>query len=354
MHMNAPTRTTANGRRQASRLAAGRLLHAALVLAAAGCSVSETKAPQFTGPSELALRLRLQAVPDSILQDGASQAVIQIDATGVDGRPVRALALRIEVVFDGTVQDFGSVSAKTVVTDNDGIARLVYTAPPRPSQSVDPETIVTIRVTPIGTDYRGEIARSVDLRLITPGVILPPNGAPQALFTFTPSAPQALTSVVFDASTSTDEGAQCGAACTYVWDFGDGATGSGVFATHQFSTPGTFQVKLTVTDSRGASGSVARPITVEPGVAPTASFTFSPAGPGTGQTVFFTGEASRAVPGRRIVSYHWNFGSGRTASGVTTSTSYGSPGTYTVTLTVTDDAGQQGTVSQSVPVGQGL
>ena len=320
--MSALPRMIDVNRQQSTRSSATRLLLFALLLITSACSVSETEAPPFTGPSELALRLRLQAVPDSILQDGTSQAVIQIEVTGVDSRPVRALALRIEVVFNGTVQDFGSVSAKTVVTDNAGIARVVYTAPPRPSESVDPTTIVTIRATPIGTDYRGELARSVDLRLIPPGVIVPPNGAPQALFTFTPSAPQAMTSVVFDASTSTDEGVQCGVACTYAWDFGDGTTGSGVFATHQFPGPGTFQVRLTVTDVRGASGSVAQPVTVEAGVAPTASFTFSPANPGAGQTVFFTGEASRAYPGRLIVSYQWNFGSGRTASGLTTSTSY--------------------------------
>jgi PKD repeat protein len=347
--MSAPMRIIDVGRRARSACALLFLL-SAFLLAGTACSVSETEAPPFTGPSELALRLNLQAIPDSILQDGASQAMIQVEATGVDGRPVRALPLRIEVIFAGVIQDFGTVSTKNVMTDNDGRARFSYTAPPRPGDSVDPFNIVTIAVTPLGTDYRGEVPRTVDLRLIPPGVILPPNSPPQAQFTFTPNAPQVMTSVVFDASGSTDEGVQCGTACSYAWDFGDGATGTGIFASHQFSSPGTFQVALTVTDARGATSTVARPITVEPGVAPTASFTFSPSSPAVGQTVFFTGEASRAAPGRQIVSYSWNFGSGRTGSGITTSTSYSAPGTYIVTLTVTDNAGQQGTISQSVPV----
>ena len=327
----------------------GRPLLVLLVVGAA-CTVSDSPAPPFSGPSELALRLSLQAIPDSILQDGASQAAIQVEATGVDSRPVRALPLRVDVVFRGTIQDFGTLSTKTVVTDYDGRARLIYTAPPRPSQPVELSNVVTISVTPIGVDFRGETARTVDVRLIAPGVILPPNAPPLAAFTFTPTAPRALTSVVFDASTSSDEGVQCGSACTYAWDFGDGSTNVGVFASHQFRTPGTFQITLTVTDPRGASGSIAKAVTVEPGAEPIARFTFSPANPQAAQTVFFTGEASRAAPGRHLVGYEWNFGSGRSASGVTTSTSYGTAGTFTVTLTVTDDAGLQGTLSQSVPV----
>ena len=148
-------------------------------VALAGCSVQETPAPLMTGPSELALRVSLQAIPDSILQDGASQAAIQIDASGPDGRPMRALPLRLEILLGASLVDYGLLSAKTVVTGDDGRARAVYTAPPRPAEPVDPETVVTIRATPIGTDYRGEVGRTVDLRLVTPGVILPPNQAPQ-------------------------------------------------------------------------------------------------------------------------------------------------------------------------------
>jgi PKD repeat protein len=322
-----------------------------LVLTATACTVQETGAPPLTGPSELALRIKLDASPDSILQDGLSQSSIQIEAINGDGRPARGLPLRMDVVFDGTIQDFGTLSSKTVVTGDDGRARVTYTAPPRSSQSTDPFNVITIRATPIGTDFRGEIARTVDVRLIPPGVILPPNAAPQALFTFTPSAPDVLTNVVFDASTSTDEAVMCGVGCTYTWEFGDGSTGTGIFASHQYLTPGTFQVRLTVTDARGASASIAQPITIGAGVAPTAAFTFSPTNPAVSQTIFFAAEGSRAAPGRQIVSYDWNFGSGATGSGLTTSKSYSTPGTYTVTLTVTDNAGAQGTVTQSVTVG---
>ncbi len=323
-----------------------------LLAVTAGCTVSETEAPPLMGPSELALRIALQALPDSILQDGFSQTVINIDASGVDGRPVRGLPLRVEIIFQGETQDFGTLSAKTVVTGDDGRARVIYTAPPRPAEPVDFFTTVTIFVTPIGNDHRGEIQRTVDIRLVPPGVILPPNSAPTAQFTFQPLNPLAFDTVTFDASASTDPdlGGPCLSACTYSWDFGDGTTGTGIFATHVYRRIGTFQVRLTVTDQRGAFSQTAQSLTVGPTTPPTATFSFSPTSPAINQTIFFTAEASRAVPGRRIVSYDWNFGTGRNGTGVTTSKAYDAPGTYPVTLTVTDDVGEQGTNTQNVPI----
>ena len=323
----------------------------ALLAASAACTVKDTPMPGLAGPSELALRVSLQAIPDSILQDGFSQATIQIEATNGDGRAARGLSLRIQTVLDGVPQDIGTLSAKTVVTGDDGRARVTYTAPPRPAQSDSDGTVVTFAVEPIGSDYRGEVARTVDLRLVTPGLIQPPNpGAPVVNFTFSPEAPAILTTVVFDASSTTDDGAPC-PTCSYAWDFGDSDTASGIFANHQFRRTGTYQVKLTVTDSRGASTTFARTIQVGPGTGPTAAFTFSPTAPAIRQNISFTAEASRATAGRHIVSYDWNFGSGRTANGVTVNHLYEAAGSYQVTLTVTDDAGNQGTVSQSVGVG---
>ncbi|MFC1696451.1 PKD domain-containing protein [Pseudomonadota bacterium] len=67
-------------------------------------------------------------------------------------------------------------------------------------------------------------------------------------------------------------------------------------------------------------------------VAPTAFFT----GSCDGQTCAFNAAGSDDPDGS-IVSYSWDFDDGATGSGVTPSHSYASAGTYTVTLTVTDD-----------------
>ena len=329
-----------------------RLSLAAVLLTATACTVKSTPAPSMTGPSELALRVAMQITPDSILQDGASQAVLTIDAGSPDGRPVTGLALRVQTLFRGVPDDFGTLSAKTVVTGSDGKARVTYTAPPRPAEPTDEGNIVSFAVEPIGNDYAGQVPRSVDLRLVTPGVLLPPNSGPVPEFTFSPEKPLPMQDVVFDASPSQDEGASCGAACSYRWEFGDGTSGTGIFVKHQYQKGGTYQLRLTVTDARGAASTIARAISVGEAEKPTAAFTTSPSSPVVGQTIFFNAEESKAAPGRRLVSYAWDFGSGRTGTGVTTSKSYDTGGGYTVTLTVTDDAGTTATTSKTVQVGQ--
>lgn len=349
-----------------SRATSAALLAAAATVVLAGCTVKKTETPPLSGPSELGLSLQTKASPDILGQDGLSQSQIEITARGPDGRPVRDLALRVEMLVDGLLADYGRLSTRSVVTGDDGIARLTYTAPPPRSERVDYHTVVTLRVTPISTDYANANARTVDIRLVPPGndPNLPPNERPIASFTISPTPVRTYSPVTFDATGTKDEGGTCGDDCYYEWDFGDGSSGTGMVTTHEFRAAGTYSVRLRVTDIRGDSSTVSQSVTVTLTEPPTAAFAYSPAEPRFGQEVFFNASASMAAPGFVIVSYEWDFGTGRGGSGRTVAKRYGTdlipPGavsgddvTFNVTLTVADNTFSPtgvGTVTQAVKV----
>ena len=49
---------------------------------------------------------------------------------------------------------------------------------------------------------------------------------------------------------------------SYSWNFGDGGTGSGVTASHTYLAAGTYTIRLTVTDSAGATAISTKTITI--------------------------------------------------------------------------------------------
>jgi Tol biopolymer transport system component/PKD repeat protein len=71
----------------------------------------------------------------------------------------------------------------------------------------------------------------------------------------------------------------------------------------------------------------------------------------TGLTCGFNGSASSDSDGT-IASYAWSFGDGTTGSGATVSHAYAASGTYSVTLTVTDNGGTTAPQSANVTVSQ--
>lgn len=94
-----------------------------------------------------------------------------------------------------------------------------------------------------------------------PGIRLLPYGSapPTAAFTGNPVSGNAPMSVSFDASTSSDVD---GTIASYIWDFGDGASGSGISTSHTYNSTGTFTATLTVTDNSGNTAAASLAIAV--------------------------------------------------------------------------------------------
>ena len=87
-------------------------------------------------------------------------------------------------------------------------------------------------------------------RIITVTDPAPDNEAPTAIISANPQSGNAPLTVNFSGAGSTDSD---GSIISFGWDFGDGDTGSGAAASHQFITGGTYTVLLTVTDDGGLS-----------------------------------------------------------------------------------------------------
>ena len=87
------------------------------------------------------------------------------------------------------------------------------------------------------------------------------NAAPTAVASATPKAAAAGETVTFSAAGSFDD-LDSPEELTYAWNFGDGSTASGATATHAYAAKGTYDATLTVTDSKGLSGTDTVTVTV--------------------------------------------------------------------------------------------
>jgi PKD repeat protein len=328
-----------------------------LCLTLTACTVHKTEAPPVAGPSDFALSARMEANPDTIGQDGGSQSSIRVFANGPDGKPLAGVTFRVDMAVFGVAQDFGALSARSIVTGSDGVARVIYTAPAAdPTGNTGtcnnglPGTCVTIIATPTSTAFGTVRTQQVTIRLVPLGVIRPPASTPTpCILAMTPSPAVANLPVQFTAGTSVTQGSStvCQAASSdivsFEWNFGDGSTASGRTVSHTFGSGNQFSVTLTETNDRGLSGSTTQQVTVGAATLPTAVFTFSPAAPGVNETVFFNASTSTPGPGHTITSYRWTFGDGGTASGVNVTHAFAAAGNFIVQLTVTDEAGQSNT-----------
>ena len=326
----------------------------AAVLLITACTVHKQDTPSLSGPSEFGTAIGVAISPDVLTQDGASQAVVTVTARDSNGQPLRNLNLRAEIVVGGASTDFGSLSARNVVTDSNGRATFTYTAPPTPVFNQDIGTQVQIRVTPVGSDSGNAFPSYASLRLVPPGVVGPPPSALRPDFiapTATVGNPASFQATVVDAN-GNDATSQV---ASYQWTFCDGSSASGRNVSRTFSqVRSSCNVSLTITDQLGRTQTTTHSITVGQGALPTAAFVTSPSAPVVNQTVNFNGAGSQAEPGHNISSYDWTFGDGSSGGGPIATHAYASAGTYTVTLQVTDDVGRKSTlVSQSITVGTG-
>jgi PKD repeat protein len=175
------------------------------------------------------------------------------------------------------------------------------------------------------------------------------NTPPVASFTVNPANPLVGQTVTF---TSTSKDADRGdSIVSSEWDLtgnGQFSDATGTTARKVFTVPGDAIVRLRVTDSRGASSIAA--VTIPVSGPPVASFDVS-ASPTAGHPVTFT--STSHVTGGAVANLQWDLdgdGQFNDAAGETATHTYATPGSYTVSLRVTDTGGRTNVAFRSITV----
>ena len=140
--------------------------------------------------------------------------------------------------------------------------------------------------------------------------------------------------LTFNASATTVVGG------TYMWNYGDGYsdTTTNSVITHTYANDGLYLVSLTVADTNGCDSTITKTVRI---LKPTANFsnTALNVGCGTLQVGFTDSSAGY------ITSWQWSFGNGANSNLQNPIYTYTQPGTYDVTLIVTNAGGCKDTLT---------
>jgi hypothetical protein len=249
----------------------------ALILGSSGCGLSEVTVPGFDGPAELAISLRLTAVPDVLPADGMSTAAVQATVRNENGEVLPGREIFFAVADEsgnfadiGTLEDSQGIvrpagTGVIVRTGQNGVAQAIYRSPPRTDATANQTVIVGAR--PVGDDANGQVYRSVriELRSAEPRLFpqVPGNAPPNCNFIVEfPDGARTNVAILFQ-TTSSDED---GTIVRYEWFFGDGTPV--VYApdtAHVFKQPGSYTVIHVVTDDDGGQEAcqTAQPIVIQ-------------------------------------------------------------------------------------------
>ena len=121
-----------------------------------------------------------------------------------------------------------------------------------------------------------------------------------------------------------------------IWNFGDGTNSNETSPSHNYSTAGTYNVNLTVSNKNDTVSKFAT-VTVQaytaPPVTPVANFNANPTSGDAPLTVQFTDSSQNAA------GWSWDFGDGTNSAEQSPSHTYSSAGTYNVNLVVSNPNG---------------
>lgn len=159
---------------------------------------------------------------------------------------------------------------------------------------------------------------------------------PTPNFTFTGDNKPAPCEVTFTNSSTN--------ATTYLWEFGDGASGTDLNPKHTYTTGGTFTVKLTATGKGGVNSTTKSVVIQNPVPNPVANFSFTENGNFAPSSVAFTNTSTNGS------TYVWDFGDGQTSTSQSPSHIFAAGGLFNVTLKVKNSVGVENIINKTITI----
>ncbi|WFO16756.1 PKD domain-containing protein [Cellulophaga baltica 4] len=253
--------------------------------------------------------------------------------TAVASSDVTSGAPSLAVQFTGDTSSDPDTGDTLTYAWDFGDGSTATTANPSHSFTTAGTYTVTLTITDDGTP----VLTSTDTITI---IVTDANQAPTAVATSDVTSGAPSLAVQFTGDTSSDP--DTGDTLTYAWDFGDGTTATTANPSHTFTTAGTYDVTLTVTDDgtpalSSSEAAITITVTAPANQAPTAVASSDVTSGEASLAVQFTGDTSTDPDDGDVLTYAWDFGDGTTATTANPSHTFTTAGTYDVTLTVTDD-----------------